>query len=95
MAGSCSTASTRCRPAAAAPTPSARRWARRAPTTRPAWPRGQATLEEAHALGLRDLDATESLRGAIDGTAIITVPAFAREPVELEGIAEVARELMP
>ncbi len=55
--------------------------------------RATATLEEAQVLGLRDLDATESLRGAIDGTAIITVPAFAREPVELEGIAEVAAAL--
>lgn len=55
--------------------------------------RAEATLAEAQVLGLRDLDATESLRAAIDGTTVITVPAFAREPVELEGIAEVAAAL--
>lgn len=55
--------------------------------------RAAATLAEAQVLGLRDLDATEGLRGAIGESTIITVPAFAREPVELEGIAEVAAAL--
>ena len=55
--------------------------------------RAAATLAEEQVLGLRDLDAIESLRGAIDDHPVITVPAFAREPVELEGIAEVAAAL--
>ena len=55
--------------------------------------RAAATLAEEQVLGLRDLDAVESLRGAIDDHPVITVPAFAREPVELEGIAEVAAAL--
>ena len=46
-------------------------------------------------LGLRDLDALEGLRTALRGAAISTVPAFAREPVDLDGLARVARELMP
>ncbi len=64
-----------------------------APDPRGLAERAAATLAEEQVLGLRDLDAVESLRGAVDDRPVITVPAFAREPVELEGIAEVAAAL--
>jgi anion-transporting ArsA/GET3 family ATPase len=52
-----------------------------------------ATLAEAQVLGLRDLDALEALSAAMNGAPIARVPAFAREPVELSGLAEVAAAL--
>lgn len=52
-----------------------------------------ATLEEEQVLGLRDLDAREALAHCLDGAVITEVPAFATEPVELEGLAEVAAAL--
>ncbi|WP_217915003.1 ArsA family ATPase [Miltoncostaea marina] len=52
-----------------------------------------ATLEERQTLGLRDLDAREGLTGAIGGRRVVEVPALAREPVELAGIAEVGAAL--
>ena len=55
--------------------------------------RAAATLEEEQVLGLRDLDAREALSRALGGTQITAVPAFEREPVELEGLAEVAAAL--
>jgi anion-transporting ArsA/GET3 family ATPase len=55
--------------------------------------RAVATLEEDQILGLRDLDAREALAQALDGAVVTEVPAFAEEPVELEGLAEVAAAL--
>jgi hypothetical protein len=55
--------------------------------------RAIATLAEDQVLGLRDLDAREFLRTALHGDQVVEVPAFAREPVELTGIAEVAAAL--
>ena len=55
--------------------------------------RAIATLAEDQVLGLRDLDAREFLRTALHGGQVVEVPAFAREPVELSGIAEVAAAL--
>jgi anion-transporting ArsA/GET3 family ATPase len=55
--------------------------------------RALATLAEEQVLGLRDLDAREFLRTALHGQQVIEIPAFAREPVELAGIAEVAAAL--
>jgi anion-transporting ArsA/GET3 family ATPase len=55
--------------------------------------RAAATLEERQVLGLRDLDAREALTGALDGAPITVIPALEREPVELEGLAEVAAAL--
>ena len=55
--------------------------------------RAVATLGEEQVLGLRDLDAREFLRTALHGGQLVEVPAFAREPVELTGIAEVAAAL--
>jgi anion-transporting ArsA/GET3 family ATPase len=55
--------------------------------------RAAATLEEEQVLGLRDLDAREALSGALDGAPVTEVPAFEREPVELDGLAEVADAL--
>jgi anion-transporting ArsA/GET3 family ATPase len=55
--------------------------------------RAIATLGEDQVLGLRDLDAREFLRTALHGGQVVEVPAFAREPVELTGIAEVAAAL--
>jgi anion-transporting ArsA/GET3 family ATPase len=55
--------------------------------------RAIATLAEEQVLGLRDLDAREFLRTALHGGQVVEVPAFAREPVELSGIAEVAAAL--
>ena len=55
--------------------------------------RALATLAEEQVLGLRDLDAREFLRTALHGSQVLEVPAFAREPVELAGIAEVAASL--
>ena len=57
--------------------------------------RAAATLEERQILGLRDLDAREALSGAFNGTPVTEVPAFEREPVELEGLVEVAAALWP
>ncbi len=57
--------------------------------------RAAATLEEQQILGLRDLDAREALSGALNGAPVTEVPAFEREPVELEGLAEVAAALGP
>jgi anion-transporting ArsA/GET3 family ATPase len=57
--------------------------------------RVRATLEEARALGIHDLDALEGLRGALDGATTATVPAFPHDPVDLDGLAQVAGELMP
>ncbi len=57
--------------------------------------RAAATLEERQILGLRDLDAREALSGALNGTPVTEVPAFEREPVELEGLVEVAAALWP
>jgi anion-transporting ArsA/GET3 family ATPase len=55
--------------------------------------RAAATLEEEQVLGLRDLDAREALSGALNGAPVTHVPALEREPVELEGVAEVAAAL--
>ncbi len=55
--------------------------------------RAAATLEERQVLGLRDLDAREALAGALNGAPITVIPALEREPVELEGLAEVAAAL--
>ena len=55
--------------------------------------RAATTIEEEQVLGLRDLDAREGLHGAIGGRRVVEVPAFAREPVELTGIAEVGAAL--
>jgi anion-transporting ArsA/GET3 family ATPase len=57
--------------------------------------RAAATLEERQVLGLRDLDAREALTGALDGAPVTVIPALEREPVELEGLAEVAAALGP
>ena len=57
--------------------------------------RVQDTLDEARALGVHDLDALEGLRGALVGASTSTVPAFTHDPVDLDGLARVARELMP
>jgi anion-transporting ArsA/GET3 family ATPase len=54
-----------------------------------------ATQREDQVLGLRDLDLGEGLRGALGTAPVTEVPAFAREPVELVGIAEVAAALGP
>ena len=52
-----------------------------------------AALGDERLLGLRDIDARRELHAAIDEGGLIEVPAFAREPVELPGIAEVAEAL--
>lgn len=52
-----------------------------------------AALEDDRVLGLRDVDARQELRAAIGDGALIEVPSFDREPVELPGIAEVAASL--
>jgi anion-transporting ArsA/GET3 family ATPase len=54
-----------------------------------------ATLEEWQVLGLRDLDAREALSGALGGAPVTEIPALEREPVELEGLAEIAAALAP
>lgn len=57
--------------------------------------RAALTQEEDQLLGIRDLDAREALLHVMRGGAMATVPAFAREPVDLEGLARVAAELGP
>jgi anion-transporting ArsA/GET3 family ATPase len=57
--------------------------------------RAARTLEEEQARGLRDLDARETLSGALDGAPVTQVPALEREPVELGALAEVAAALDP
>ena len=52
-----------------------------------------AALADERVLGLRDIDARQELHATIDEGGLIEVPAFAREPVELPGIAEVAAAL--
>lgn len=52
-----------------------------------------ATLEEAQVLALHDIDAREALSAAMGGAPLAQVPAFAREPVQLAGLAEVAAAL--
>lgn len=52
-----------------------------------------AALEDDRVLGLRDVDARAELHAAIGDGVLIEVPSFAREPVELPGIAEVAASL--
>jgi anion-transporting ArsA/GET3 family ATPase len=52
-----------------------------------------STQREAQVLGIRDLDAREALARAMAGAAMATVPALAREPVDLEGLARVAGAL--
>ncbi len=54
-----------------------------------------AALAEDRILGLRDLDARAELHAAIGDGALIEVPSFTHEPVELPGIAEVAAALGP
>jgi len=53
-----------------------------------------ATLDEARALGVHDLDAMEGLRAALDVPSLTTVPAFSRDPVDLDGLSRVARRLL-
>lgn len=55
--------------------------------------RAAQTLEEELIVALHDLDAREALAEALGGAPVTQVPAFAREPVELEGLAEVAAAL--
>ncbi len=55
--------------------------------------RAAATLEEELIVALHDLDAREALAGALNGAPVTEVPAFPREPVELEGLGEVAAAL--
>jgi anion-transporting ArsA/GET3 family ATPase len=55
--------------------------------------RAAATLEEQQVLGLRDLESREALASALDGARVAEIPAFEREPVELEGLGEVAAVL--
>ena len=52
-----------------------------------------ATLAERRCWACATSTPPRACASAIDGTTVITVPAFAREPVELEGIAEVAAAL--
>lgn len=49
-----------------------------------------AALADERLLGLRDLEARDELSEAIGDGGLIEVPAFAHEPVELPGIAELA-----
>jgi anion-transporting ArsA/GET3 family ATPase len=55
--------------------------------------RAAASQREEQILALRDLDAREALSGALDGAPVTEVPAFEREPVELEGLEDVAAAL--
>jgi anion-transporting ArsA/GET3 family ATPase len=55
--------------------------------------RAAQTSAEAQVLGLRDLDAREALRAALDGAEVAEVPAYPREPVDLTGLARVAAAL--
>ena len=55
--------------------------------------RAAASQREEQILALRDLDAREALSGALNGAPVTEVPAFEREPVELEGLGEVAAAL--
>jgi anion-transporting ArsA/GET3 family ATPase len=55
--------------------------------------RAAVSQREEQILALRDLDAREALSGALDGAPVTVVPAFEREPVELEGLADVAAAL--
>jgi anion-transporting ArsA/GET3 family ATPase len=55
--------------------------------------RAAVSQREEQILALRDLDAREALSGALDDAPVTEVPAFAREPVELEGLADVAAAL--
>lgn len=55
--------------------------------------RAALTQAEDQLLGIRDLDAREALVHVMRGGAMATVPALAREPVDLEGLARVAAEL--
>ena len=57
--------------------------------------RAAASQREEQILALRDLDAREALSGALNGAPVTEVPAFEREPVELEGLGEVALALAP
>jgi len=57
--------------------------------------RASAALEEARLQALRDVDALEGLRHALGDPPITTVRALVRDPVELEGLARVTRELLP
>ena len=53
------------------------------------------SLDEARVLGVHDLDILEGLRLALNGPAVTVVPAFTRDPVDLDGLARVAAALMP
>ncbi len=55
--------------------------------------RAAASQREEQILALRDLDAREALSGALNGAPVTEVPAFEREPVELEGLGDVAAAL--
>jgi anion-transporting ArsA/GET3 family ATPase len=55
--------------------------------------RAALTQEEDQLLGIRDLDAQEALVQVLRGAAMTTVPALAREPVDLDGLAQVASSL--
>ncbi|MGD9695024.1 MAG: ArsA family ATPase [Thermoleophilia bacterium] len=52
-----------------------------------------ATIEDARALGLRDLDARARLSHALAGAEPVVVPALLHEPVDVEGLGEVAAAL--
>ena len=53
-----------------------------------------ATVGEARALGIHDLDALEGLRAALDVPAVVTVPAYPTDPVDLDGLGRVSRLLL-
>jgi anion-transporting ArsA/GET3 family ATPase len=55
--------------------------------------RAAASQLEEQILALRDLDAREALAGALEGAPVTEVPSFEREPVELEGLGDVAAAL--
>jgi anion-transporting ArsA/GET3 family ATPase len=52
-----------------------------------------ATLEEEQVLGMHDLDAREALLHSLGTMTLTEVPALRREPLELAGLAQVARAL--
>ena len=54
-----------------------------------------AALADERVLGLRDREARRELTEAIGEGTLIEVPSLAHEPLELPGIAEVARALGP
>lgn len=52
-----------------------------------------AALEDVRRVAIRDLDIREAIVGAVGAEPAASVPALAREPVDLEGLGQVAAAL--